>query len=290
MKVSTLSINTTKGQAISAPRARTDRAKDGKPAGDARAQPRPAPRSSEADDVDIRRLLQRLGRRWSQGASPERRRAIETARPYLGKLKEAERAVKKASLDARLATSRVTILESSVAKHLRHRDQLVQQVRHVRYEASSQKSSSRGAALQRTSTEWARELREYDEKFGERPNELATAKSVAYEKQRELHLRKKQVSQLEAAIGQVLSSVTRPDDGGGGAGSGKRERTAGGGNRPPEGRHPSTRPEEHGSVARVRTEQAAGRRPDRRTSGRPARQIGPPARTSRGGIARERRR
>ena len=267
-------------------RARVDRAGNGRPAGAARAQPRPAPRNGEAGDADIRRLLQRLGRRWADGASPERRGAIEAVRPYLDKLEEVDRAVKKASLDARLATGRVTILESSVAKHRLHRDQLVQQVRHVRYEASSQKSSSRGAALRRTSSEWEQELRAYDEKFGERPNELAAARSDAYKKQTELHLRKKQVSQLEAAIGQFLSSVTRPDDGGGGAGPGKRERTAGGSNRPPEGSHSSGRPEEHGSVARVRADQAA----ERRTNGRQARQIGPPARTSRGGVARDRRR
>jgi len=288
--VSTLSTNTSKHQATSAPGARVDRAGDGRPAGAARAQPRPAPRSSEAGDVDIRRLLQRLGRRWSIGASPERRGAIEAVRPYLGKLKEAERAVTSVSLDARLATGRATALEASVAKHLRRRDDLVQQVLHSRHEAASQRSSSRGAALRRTSSEWAQELRAYDAKFGERPNELATAKSEAYEKQAELRLLKKQVTQLEAAIDQFLSSFTRPDDGGGGADSGKRERTAGGGNHPPEGIHPSTRPPDPGSVARVRTEQAAGRTPDRRANGRQVRQIGPPARTSRGGITRELRR
>ena len=277
-------------------RARVDRAGNGKPRDVADAGQRAAPRSGEAGDADIRRLLQRLGRRWSQGGSLERRRAIETARPYVGKLEEAERAVKKASLDARLATGRVTILESSVARHRRHRDQLVQQVRHVRYEASTQKSSSRGAALRRTSTEWEQELRAYDEKFGERPNELAAARSDAYEKQAELRLRRKQVAQLEAAIGQLLSSVTRPDDCEGGAGSGNRARAAAvsgavpGSNPPLEGRNPSTRPEEHGSVARVRAEQAAGRRPRGETKDRQARQVGPPARTSRGGVARDSRR
>ena len=296
-KVNTLSNSTTRHQATSVPRARVDRARNSKARDVAHAGQRPAPRSGEAGDADIRRLLQRLGRRWSQGGSLERRRAIETARPYVGKLEEAERAVKKASLDARLATGRVTILESSVAKHRRHRDQLVQQVLHSRHEASTQKSSSGSAALRRTSTEWEQELRAYDEKFGERPNELAAARTDAHEKQTQLRLRRKQVSQLEAAISHLLSSVTRPDGGGGGgSGSGNRARAAPvsgavpGSNPPLEGRNPSTRPEEHGSVARVRAEQAAGRRPRGKTKDRQARQIGSHARTSRGGIARGRRR
>ena len=241
------------------PRARVDRARNSKARDVAHAGQRPAPRSGEAGDADIRRLLQRLGRRWSQGGSPERRRAIETVRPCLGKLEEAERAVKKASLDVRLATGRVTILESSVAKHRRHRDRLVQQVRHVRYEASTQKSTSGGAALRRTSGEWEQELRAYDEKFGERPDELAAARSDAHEKQVALRLRRKQVTQLEAGISRLLSSVTRSDGHGGGSGSGNRARAA------------ATRPEEQGSVARVRAEQAAGRRLRGKTNDRQVR-------------------
>jgi len=295
-KVSTLSISTTKHQATPVPRARVDRAGKGKPRDVAHAGQRPAPRSGGAGDADIRRLLQRLGRRWSQGGSLERRRAIEAARPYLGKLGEADRAVKKASLAVRLATGRVTVLESSVAKHRRRRDELVQQVRHVRYEASTQKSTSRGAALRRTSSEWEEELRAYDEKFGERPNELAAARSDAHEKQVELRLRRKQVTQLEAGISHLLSSVTRSDDGGGGSGSGNRARAAGvsgarpGGKPPLEDRDPSTGPKEHGSVARVRTEQASGRRLRGRTDDRQARQGVSAAGTSRGGVDRGRRR
>ncbi len=201
---------------------------------------------------------------------------MEKARPYLGKLKEVDRAVKKASRDVRLATGRVTILEHSVAKHRQHRDQLMQQVRHVRYEASTQRSTSRDAALRRTSTEWEQELRAYDEKFGERPKELAAARSDAYDKQVELRLQRKQVSQLEAAISHLLSSVTRPV--GGGGGSGNPARAA------------ATPPEEHGPVARVRAEQAAGRGRRGKTNDRQARQIGPPARISRGGINRDSRR
>ncbi len=288
--MSTLSISTTKHQATSVPRARADRARNGKPRDVAHAGQRPAPRSGEAGDADIRRLLQRLGRRWSPGGSLERRRAIEKARPYLGKLEEAERAVKKASVDARLAASRVAILESSWAKHRQHRDQLAQQVRHVRYEASTQRSTSRGAALRRTSTEWEQELRAYDEKFGERPNELPAARSDAHEKQAELRLRRTGVSQLAATISDLLSSVTRPAGGGGGSGSGNRARAAGGGNPPLKGRNPPTRPKKHGSAARVRAERAAGRGRRGKTDDREARRIGPPARTSRGGIASDSRR
>ena len=294
--MSTLSINTSKHQATSAPRARTDRARNGKPAGAARVQPRPAPRSSEAVDVDIRRLLQRLGRRWVSGGSPETRGIIEAVRPYLDKLKETERAVSKASHGARLATGRVTILESSVAKHRRHRDQLVQQVLHSRHEASAQKSSSRGAALRRTSTEWEQELRAYDEKFGGRPNELAEARSDARKKQVELRLQKKRVSQLGAAISQLLSPVTRPTGGVGECGSGNRARAAAVGgavsksNPPPEDRHASPHLQEERPAARVRAEQAAGRGRHGKTNDRQARQIGPPARTARGGVARDRRR
>lgn len=291
-----MSINTTKHQATSVPRAHVGQARNGEPRDIAQPGQRPAPRSGEAGDADIRRLLQRLGRRWSPGGPLEKRRAIEAALPYLGKLKEAERAVKKASLDARLATGRVTLLESSVAKHRRHRDQLVQQVRHVRYEASTQKSTSRGAALRRASTEWEQELRAYDEKFGERPNELAAARTDAYEKQVELRLRKAQVTQQEAAISRLLSSVTRSDGRESGLGSGDRAPAAPvsgaprGSNLPLEDGNPSNRPEEHGSVARVRAEQTAGRKPRGKTNDRQTRQIGSPARTSRAETARGSRR
>jgi len=294
--VNTLGISTPKHQATSVPRARVNQARNSKPRDVAHPGQRPAPRKGEAGDADIRRLLQRLGRRWSPGGSLERRRAIEAARPYLDKLKEAERAVKKGSSDARLAANQVMILERSVAKHRRHRDQLAQQVLHARHEAATQKSSSRGASLRRTSSEWEAELRAYDEMFGERPNELAAAKRDAYDKQMELRLQRKRIPGLEAAIGLLLSSVTRPDGGGGGSGPGNRARAAAvsgaaaRGNPPPGEGNPSPNPEEHGSVARARAEQAAGRRPRGKTKDGQERQTGPRTRTSRGGIARDSRR
>lgn len=291
-----MSVSTPGHRSYSVPGMRADRTASRKAGEPVRTGERSSAKSRTAADVYIQRLFQRLGLRWSQAGLRDKRRVIAAVRPYLGELREADLAAKKASLDARVARGRVTVLEASVAKHRRHRDELAQQVLHANHEASNQKSSSGGAALRRISRGWREELRSYDAVFGDRPRELAAAKSEANGKQIELRIRKRQVSQLEATIRQLLSGVTRPDMAGGRLTSSNRAprvslggATSGGSPRPKSG-NPFPHPAEHGPVARVRTEQASDKKQRRSMNDARVRQSGSRSGTSRSENGRDRRR
>ncbi len=163
-------------------------------------------------DARIRGLLERLGRRWPDGGLAGNSGIVESLQPYLDRLREADRRVIRASLDARFADSRVTILSRSVSRHNQRRDDLVQQVLHTRFQAACQRSSSGEANLRRIASEWSRELTNFDGKFGDRPRELTAARRDSQTTQTRLSLLRKQVSDLEEAVGRFFPLVVPERD------------------------------------------------------------------------------
>jgi len=242
-------------------------------------------------------LLERLGRRWPDGGLAGNPGIVKAMQPYLGRLRETDRGVISASLDARFADSRVTILSRSVSRHNQRRDELVQQVLHTRFQAACQRSSSGEAHLRRIASEWDRELRDFDEKFGDRPRELAAARRDSQTTQTRLSLLRKQVSDLEEAVGRFFPLVVP-------------ERREENGTEPygiqgvpvPSGAatngHKSlplrdelvARPDEQAPVAQVRAVHATRRKRGRKVLSRRVWRITRPSRAFRGGIARALRR
>jgi len=249
-----------------------------------------APQRSAAQGTGIANgrvelVLERLGRCWPEGGASRSRGIMEAVRPYFGKLKEADRAVTRSSLDARFADARVTVLTRSVKRHDQRLHDLVQQVLHTRFQAARQKSSSGEAQLRRIADEWEQQLEEFRERFGGRPKELDEARRDSRSKQSLLRSVKKRVNDLEEAIGRFFPLIAPPDDGGDAGGPGAN------------GHEPLTteserdgHSEENEPVALVRAERTARARPRRAVNIRRIRRIRRSPRTFRGGIVRARRR
>ena len=248
-------------------------------------------------DARVQRLLERLGRRWPDGGLAENPGIVESVQPYLGRLGEADRGVIKASLDARFADSRVTILSRSVARHNQRRDDLVQQVLHTRFQAACQRSSSGEAQLRRIAAEWDRELRDFDEKFGDRPRELAAARRDSQTTQIRLNLLRKQVTDLEETIGRFFPLVVpeRREENGTGpydiqsvpVPSGA---STNGHKSPPLRDELVARPDEQAPVAQVRAVYAPRGKRGRKVISRRVRRITRPSRAFRGRIVQALRR
>ena len=166
-------------------------------------------REAGAASARILGVLERLGRRWPDGGPGANPAVWQNVQPHLERLKEADRALNRASLDARFAEARVTILSRAVAKHVQRRDDLVQQVLHTKFQAASQRSSSGEAQLRRIAGEWEEDLRDFDASFGHRPQELIEARRKSREKRAHLRLLRKRVVDLEDAIGRFFPLIVR---------------------------------------------------------------------------------
>ena len=248
-------------------------------------------------DARVQGLLERLGRRWPDGGLAGNPGIVESVQPYLDRLREADRGVIRASLDARFADSRVTILSRSVSRHNQRRDELVQQVLHTRFQAACQRSSSGEAHLRRIAAEWDRELRDFDEKFGDRPRELAAARRDSQTTQTRLSLLRKQVSDLEEAVGRFfpLVVVKRREENGTGPDDMQSApasicATTNGHESLPPGDEPHTFLGNQAPVAQVRAVHATRRKRGRKVLSRRVWRITRPSRAFRGGIARALRR
>ena len=248
-------------------------------------------------DARVQGLLERLGRRWPDGGLAGNPGIAESVQPYLDRLREADREVIRASLDARFADSRVTILSRSVSRHNQRRDDLVQQVLHTRFQAACQRSSSGEAQLRRIAAEWDRELRDFDEKFGDRPRELAAARRDSQTTQTRLSLLRKQVSDLEEAVGRFFPLVVlkRREENGTGPDDMQSApasicATTNGHKSLPLRDELVARPDEQAPVAQVRAVHATRRKRGRKVLSRRVWRITRPSRAFRGGIARALRR
>lgn len=248
-------------------------------------------------DARVQGLLERLGRRWPDGGLAGNPGIVESVQPYLDRLRETDRGVIKASLDARFADSRVIILSRSVSRHNQRRDDLVQQVLHTRFQAACQRSSSGETQLRRIAAEWERELRDFDEKFGDRPRELTAARRDSQTTQTRLNLLRKQVSNLEEAVGRFFPLVVpeRREENGIGPhdiqGVPVPSGAATHGNKSlPLRDELVARPDEQAPVAQVRAGYAARSKRGRKVISRRVWRITRPSRAFRGGIVRARRR